>query len=62
MRRQKGFVSVVAGLCAAIGIVPSGAAEAGCEGSFPNPRYGRLLVVPLSDENCRYPFESRRRL
>lgn len=37
MRRQKGFVSVVAGLCAAIGIVPSVAAEAGCEGFFPNP-------------------------
>lgn len=37
MRRQKGFVSVVAGLCAAIGIVTSGTAEAGCEGSFPNP-------------------------
>lgn len=37
MRRQKGFVSVVAGLCAAIGIVTLGTAEAGCEGSFPNP-------------------------
>lgn len=37
MRRQKGFVSVVAGVCAAIGIVTSGAAEAGCEGPFPTP-------------------------
>ena len=34
MRRQKGFMSVVAGLCAAIGIVTSGAAE---EASFPTP-------------------------
>lgn len=37
MRGQKGFVSMVAGLCAAIGIATSGTAEAGCEGSFPNP-------------------------
>lgn len=29
MRGQKGFVSVVAGLCAAIGIVTSVTAEAG---------------------------------